>query len=164
MPHDCTLCVRSARALVHACARAAALWIVTIPRLCAVPHTCRDELASRYADVVFMKVMDDDCPELIAANGVRAFPTFQFFIANKRVHEMRGANPGGLEQAVREWKGKAVSSVGFSGTGMALGGDVARTPAEITAARLRAMAASASAPAVGAPSAVVAAADGAPTA
>ena len=53
--------------------------------------------------------------------GIRAFPTFQFFINGNKVDEMKGASPQALENKVLGHKDKAGVSA-FSGQGSALGG------------------------------------------
>ncbi|KOS22928.1 Thioredoxin [Escovopsis weberi] len=58
---------------------------------------------SEFKDKVrFVKFDVDQLPELSQELGVRAMPTFLFFRGGEKVHEMVGANPGGLLQALRQ--------------------------------------------------------------
>ena len=43
--------------------------------------------------------------------GIRAMPTFFFFKNRKKVDEMQGANPKGLEDRINQWIGGAVDTV-----------------------------------------------------
>ena len=43
--------------------------------------------------------------------GIRAMPTFFFFKNRKKVDEMQGANPTGLEERINQWIGGAVDTV-----------------------------------------------------
>jgi hypothetical protein len=76
------------------------------------------------------------------SQGVRAFPTFQFFINSQVIDEMKGANATELENKVNQHlsKGRASS---FSGTGATLGGSswngVGLPPGNEREARLRAL-------------------------
>jgi len=62
-----------------------------------------EELSNKYPMVQFIKVNTDD-GDIAAARGIRAMPTFQFFIAGNMVFEMKGANPQALEAAINEHK------------------------------------------------------------
>ena len=55
------------------------------------------------------------------SSGIRAFPTFQFFVKGRKVDEMKGADESMLERKVIQWKGEAGTS-SFSGQGNTLGG------------------------------------------
>jgi hypothetical protein len=77
------------------------------------------------------------------SQGVRAFPTFQFFINSQVIDEMKGANSTELENKVNQHlsKGRASS---FSGTGATLGGGsswngVGLPPGSEREARLKAL-------------------------
>ena len=43
--------------------------------------------------------------------GIRAMPTFFFFKNRKKVDEMQGANPTGLEERINQWIRGAVDTV-----------------------------------------------------
>ena len=45
-----------------------------------------------------------------AQQGIRAMPTFFFFKNRKKVDEMQGANPTGLEDRINQWIGGAVET------------------------------------------------------
>lgn len=55
------------------------------------------------------------------SNGIRAFPTFQFFINGRKVDEMKGADEAQLEKTVTQWQAQAGRS-SFAGAGNTLGG------------------------------------------
>ena len=44
-------------------------------------------------------------------NGIRMMPTFFFYKNRKKVDEMQGADPTGLEDKINQWIGGAVDSV-----------------------------------------------------
>jgi hypothetical protein len=56
------------------------------------------------------------------SRGIRAFPTFHFFIKGNKVDEMRGADAGKLEQMVVKNKAGASGGSAFGGQGNVLGG------------------------------------------
>ena len=55
------------------------------------------------------------------ASGIRAFPTFQFFVNGRKVDEMKGADEAQLERKVVQWQAEAGGS-SFAGAGNTLGG------------------------------------------
>ena len=76
------------------------------------------------------------------SQGVRAFPTFQFFINKQVIDELKGANPTELENKVNQHLSKGRTSA-FSGTGATLGGStwngVGMPPGSEREARLKAL-------------------------
>lgn len=52
--------------------------------------------------------------------GVSAFPTFHFYVNGKKVDEMKGANPRGIEDKVIQHQVVGVNS--FGGKAFTLGG------------------------------------------
>lgn len=76
------------------------------------------------------------------SQGVRAFPTFQFFINSQVIDEMKGANATELEKKVNQHISKGKASA-FSGTGATLGGStwngVGLPPGSEREARLKAL-------------------------
>lgn len=59
--------------------------------------------------------------DVLRSSGVRAFPTFQFFVQGKKVDELKGADDSKLEQKVVQWRTDAGASR-FGGQGNTLGG------------------------------------------
>lgn len=102
-----------------------------------------EELSYQYTDVVFLKVDADQNQDIIASQGIRAFPTFHFFINGLKIDEMRGANSTELENKINQHKGSA-SGGSFTGVGHKLGWDGVGMPpvpsaVEVKEARLRAL-------------------------
>eukprot|EP00752_Nemacystus_decipiens_P014348 g12765.t1 len=79
-----------------------------------------EQLASQHPDVLFLKVVEDSNKELIISLGIRAFPTFRFYIEGNQVDETRGANIN--EVASKVVQHKANVQPAFAGEGMSLGG------------------------------------------
>jgi thiol-disulfide isomerase/thioredoxin len=87
-----------------------------------------EQLSRRYPEVVFLKVGEHNCQvtatllpcsfppsshdaqDVIMSQGVRAFPTFQFFINSQVIDEMKGANPTELESKVNQHLSKGRTS------------------------------------------------------
>ncbi|CAM9659105.1 unnamed protein product [Ectocarpus fasciculatus] len=80
-----------------------------------------EQMSFKYPDVTFVKVNDKDCPDLVMSSGIRAFPTFQFFVNGRKVDEMKGADEAQLERKVVQWQAEAGGS-SFAGAGNTLGG------------------------------------------
>mmetsp|Transcript_49834 Transcript_49834/g.63838 ORF Transcript_49834/g.63838 Transcript_49834/m.63838 type:complete len:599 (+) Transcript_49834:24-1820(+) len=97
-----------------------------------------EQLATQYPQALFAKVSEDECPEgkaIIAEAGVRAFPTFYFFMNGQKVDEMKGANQQGLSQMVEKYIASIPQS--FEGSGFSLGGTGEKlTPQQAREARL----------------------------
>lgn len=93
------------------------------------------------------------------SQGIRAFPTFQFFINSQVIDEMKGANSTELENKVNQHLSKGKTSA-FSGTGSTLGGSswngVGMPPGSEREARLKALNQPLSQPAAPAPVAAAA--------
>lgn len=67
-------------------------------------------LSVKYSAAVFLTVDVDKCQRTAAQQGIRAMPTFFFFKNRKKVDEMQGANPTGLEDRINQWIGGAVET------------------------------------------------------
>jgi len=80
-----------------------------------------EAMARRYPDVVFAKVVEDNSKDIIASEGIQAFPTFRVYLNSQMLEEFRGANMGALEAAVQRHQASA-GPVSFSGSGFSLGG------------------------------------------
>lgn len=57
-----------------------------------------------YPEVNFFKVDVDESSDLAEYFGVSAMPTFVFAKNEEVLHKIRGANPAGLEKAIKELK------------------------------------------------------------
>ncbi|KAL9958982.1 hypothetical protein ACROYT_G036062 [Oculina patagonica] len=69
------------------------------------------DLSIKYSAAIFLKVDVDQCQRTAAVQGIRAMPTFFFYKNRKKVDEMQGANPTGLEDRINQWIGGAVDIV-----------------------------------------------------
>eukprot|EP00608_Synchroma_pusillum_P011453 CAMPEP_0198429936 /NCGR_PEP_ID=MMETSP1452-20131203/10688_1 /TAXON_ID=1181717 /ORGANISM="Synchroma pusillum, Strain CCMP3072" /LENGTH=174 /DNA_ID=CAMNT_0044150359 /DNA_START=121 /DNA_END=641 /DNA_ORIENTATION=+ len=97
-----------------------------------------DAMASSgaYSDVRFIKVPEHLNQELIMSLGVRAFPTFFFYINGQKVDEMRGANERGLVDKIETLR-RSLPPPAFSGSGATLGGTPGGPAVDPREARLR---------------------------
>ena len=50
--------------------------------------------------MLFLKVVEDNSGSLIQKLGVKAFPTFRFYVASELKAELKGADPAALEGKV----------------------------------------------------------------
>ncbi|CAM9857108.1 unnamed protein product, partial [Phaeothamnion confervicola] len=75
-----------------------------------------DALATRYPDCTFAKVWEHQNRELIMSCNVTAFPTFQFYIAGRKVDECRGGDIRAVEAKVLHHRASGVAAGGPSGT------------------------------------------------
>lgn len=71
-------------------------------------------LADKNRDVTFLGVDEAAARSLVEGLGVRAFPTFMFFIAGERVAKMEGADRAGLEERVFELSARAKREAGVT--------------------------------------------------
>jgi len=75
-------------------------------------------LSEKYPHVVFLKVDGDELQETTQKCGVRAYPTFQFYINKSKVDEVVGASAEKLEGTIKKHeKGSVNVSMGSSGSG-----------------------------------------------
>ncbi|EAL69328.1 ZZ-type zinc finger-containing protein [Dictyostelium discoideum AX4] len=77
-----------------------------------------EQLSSEYKDVIFLKVDVDQCKSTTQSQGVRAMPTFKFFIERKQVHEFSGADKNQLKSSIERLQ----PQLSFASQGNALGG------------------------------------------
>ncbi|XP_048580324.1 peptide-N(4)-(N-acetyl-beta-glucosaminyl)asparagine amidase isoform X2 [Nematostella vectensis] len=56
----------------------------------------------KFMDVVFLKVDVDQCQLTAESCGIRAMPTFHFYHNKAKIDELRGADPGALENKIKE--------------------------------------------------------------
>ena len=77
-----------------------------------------ENLSRKYPNVNFFQVDADKSP-IATARAVSALPTFQFYINGRMIDEIKGANPGELENKVIKYKVDPVQS--FAGSGFTLG-------------------------------------------
>lgn len=64
-----------------------------------------DQLSSKYANAVFLKVDVDKCAETAAGQGVSAMPTFIFYRNRTKLDLCQGADPAGLESRIQRYYG-----------------------------------------------------------
>lgn len=79
-----------------------------------------EQLATKYPNVNFIQI-DGDKSEIVHERGVKAFPTFQFYVAGQMVDSQQGGDPNGLESKIIRYKVDAVDS--FAGKGNTLASD-----------------------------------------
>jgi hypothetical protein len=73
------------------------------------------QLATRYLNVLFLKVDVDKCPGTAAANNVSAMPTFVFFRNRVELERIRGADKNQLENKIKQLASEGGTSEGSSG-------------------------------------------------
>lgn len=78
-------------------------------------------LSVKYSAAVFLKVDVDQCQVTAMRNGIQSMPTFFFYKNRKKVDEMTGANPNGLEDKINQWIGGAVDTVSVDPKRVAVG-------------------------------------------
>lgn len=66
------------------------------------PHL--QKLSEKYPDVKFYKVDVDESPDIAGALGVSAMPTFMLFREGKGLGKIVGADPRGVEEAVKHFR------------------------------------------------------------
>jgi thiol-disulfide isomerase/thioredoxin len=86
-----------------------------------------ETLQEAHKATLFLKVQEDESPDVIAAENITCYPTLRFYLAGKCVKEMRGASPAALKEAVEQLeaaaaKGEAVPEVHLAAPGGAGGG------------------------------------------
>lgn len=64
------------------------------------------ELAEKYTRAQFVEVDVDLCQESAMLHGVSAMPTFLLFRNATKIDMIRGADPAGLEDAIKKWYGE----------------------------------------------------------
>ncbi|KAF9916922.1 Thioredoxin-like protein 1 [Linnemannia zychae] len=80
-----------------------------------------ERLSNTYRHVTFVKVDVDEFQEVAAVAGVTAMPTFQFFKANKKIAEMKGANAAQLETLIKQHQGPVEEGGAGSGAPLVAG-------------------------------------------
>eukprot|EP01132_Coremiostelium_polycephalum_P001162 gene1162-1472_t len=76
-----------------------------------------DQLSKEFTNVVFLKVDINECTMTASIYRIQAMPTFLFFIQNKVIDELVGADPNQLRSKIEKNQAKAP----FQGTGQTLG-------------------------------------------
>uniref|UniRef100_A0A6U4DCU0 Thioredoxin domain-containing protein n=1 Tax=Phaeomonas parva TaxID=124430 RepID=A0A6U4DCU0_9STRA len=99
-----------------------------------------DAMAGQNPQAHFIKVYEDANRDVIAEQGVRAYPTTKIFVEGTVKGEVRGANAPEVQRIVQELQGSMFHA--FGGSGATLGGGGATASAEdARAARLKRFAA-----------------------
>jgi len=80
-----------------------------------------EALSKQYTNVNFLKCDVDAAQDVAGRYGIRAMPTFVFLKGQTKVDQVRGADKGTLENAVRKHSSGSTSAT-FSGRGQSLGG------------------------------------------
>ncbi|KAI7867545.1 thioredoxin [Spinellus fusiger] len=65
---------------------------------CKVIAPKYEGFSNKYTDIVFAKVDVDDVPDVASEVGVRAMPTFAYFLDGVKAHEVVGASAGNVEE------------------------------------------------------------------
>ncbi|CAE7934865.1 THIO, partial [Symbiodinium sp. KB8] len=100
-----------------------------------------EQLSGQHPDVVFLKVCEGgEADELFASQGVRAMPTFKFYLKKACVDTLQGADPQALQAKVVQHKANAFSAFGGTGATLASSSAPPASPADARAARLAALA------------------------
>ncbi|KAJ3994132.1 thioredoxin-domain-containing protein [Lentinula boryana] len=80
-----------------------------------------EAFSKQYTNVNFMKCDVDAARDVASLYRVSAMPTFVFLQGSTKVDQVRGANKGGLEAAIRKHSSGSPGSGAFTGKGQALG-------------------------------------------
>lgn len=81
-----------------------------------------EELADKHTDVLFVKIQESLSPDVIAAQSIRAFPTFRFFCKGKCVGELVGADRASLASTVARLRAAAAAGEALPEVQTAAGG------------------------------------------
>ncbi|DAZ96755.1 TPA: hypothetical protein N0F65_012332 [Lagenidium giganteum] len=106
---------------------------------CQMIKPTYEQYSRQYSDVVFLGVDEAHNRSLVSSLGVRGFPTFHFYVGQRKVDELVGADPNALRQKIEQWRQSAFNP--FASAGMTLGGSgaVAEDPREARLRRLNNM-------------------------
>ncbi|KAJ3750778.1 thioredoxin-domain-containing protein [Lentinula detonsa] len=80
-----------------------------------------EAFSKQYTNVNFMKCDVDAARDVASLYRVSAMPTFVFLQGSTKVDQVRGANKGGLEAAIRKHSSGNTGSGAFTGKGQTLG-------------------------------------------
>lgn len=102
-----------------------------------------EQLAQKYPEVKFIKVDIERNEDIAAPRRISSIPTFHFIVKGQLVDEMKGADPGSLEQKVVTHKVSVDPFGGSAGHKLAAGPSDPNAPPALSAreARLKAFAA-----------------------
>jgi len=75
-----------------------------------------NELAAKHADLVFLKVDVDKCPQTARIYNISAMPTFVFEKDGKVIETFKGANPATLREKVESVSNMAATAVNIGGS------------------------------------------------
>ncbi|KAK8803530.1 hypothetical protein WA158_001224 [Blastocystis sp. Blastoise] len=88
---------------------------------CKMMHPIFDNFAGKYSTVAFFRVDSDENQRICSEKGIRALPTFHFYINGDLKDQLQGYNPSGVESKIIELMQSVKGS--FSGSGMQLSSD-----------------------------------------
>lgn len=63
------------------------------------------QLSTKYANAVFLKIDVDKCQDTASSQGVSAMPTFIFYRNKAKIDRVQGADPAGLENKIKQHYG-----------------------------------------------------------
>ena len=86
-----------------------------------------EALSKKYTNVVFTKSDVDKAQDVARQYSISAMPSFVFLKNGTKVDMVRGADPTGLENAIRNHAGSSAPAA-FSGKGQTLGGSTTEGP------------------------------------
>ncbi|GJD11767.1 Thioredoxin [Galdieria sulphuraria] len=72
-----------------------------------------DNFATKYPQVVFVKIDVDQASDVASSCGISAMPTFHFYKNSKKANELVGADPNTLENLIKKHMSSVESTEGY---------------------------------------------------